>query len=89
MNALTRFLGDTPPRVAVKLIAISVVVGLVMAMLGLSPWDLVELARDMVAYLWNMGFDALYRFWGYFLLGAVVVVPLFLLLRLLRFRRQG
>ena len=89
MNALTRFLGDTPLRVAIKLIAISVVVGLVMAVLGLSPWDLVEMVRGMVAHLWNMGFDALYRFWGYFLLGAAVVVPLFLLIRLLKFRRQG
>jgi hypothetical protein len=87
MNAFTRFLGDTPLRVAVKLIVLSFLAGLVMAAFGLSPWDVVEGVRDIVEGLWNMGFDALYRFWGYFLLGAVIVVPLFLILRLLKFRR--
>ena len=87
MNALNRFLGDSPLRVAVKLIVISFLVGIVMAAFGLSPWDLFYGVQDFVVGLWNMGFDALYRFWHYFLLGAVVVVPLFIVLRILKYRR--
>ncbi|WP_368855839.1 DUF6460 domain-containing protein [Klebsiella pneumoniae] len=37
--------------------------------------------------MWNLGFGAIERFAGYFLLGAVVVVPCFIILRLLSYRR--
>ena len=87
MSALTRFLGDSPLRVALKLVVVSFLVGILMAAFDLSPWDVFAGARDFFAGLWEMGFDALYRFWHYFVLGAVVVVPLFLVLRLLSYRR--
>jgi uncharacterized membrane protein (DUF4010 family) len=87
MSALNRFLGDTPLRVALKLIVISFIVGVVMASLGLTPWGLVTATRDFFAGLWNLGFESLYRFWTYFLLGAVIVVPIFIILRILNYRR--
>ena len=87
MNAFSRFLGDRPLRVAIKLAVVSFVVGVVMAAFGLTPWDLYYIIQDFLAGLWHMGFDALYRFWHYFLLGAVVVVPLFIILRVLSYRR--
>lgn len=87
MNALSRFLGDSPVRVVVKLAIVSFVVGVAMAAFGLSPWDLLYGVQDFLAGIWHMGFDALYRFWHYFLLGAVVVVPLFVILRVLSYRR--
>ena len=87
MSAFNRFLGDTPLRVALKLIVVSFLVGIVMAAFGWSPWDLVERIADIVAGLWNMGFAAIYRFWSYFLLGAAVVVPVFVILRILSYRR--
>ncbi|MDM6972388.1 DUF6460 domain-containing protein, partial [Klebsiella michiganensis] len=87
MSALNRFLGDTPVRVALKLIVISFIVGVVMASLGLTPWGLVIATRDFLAGLWNLGFESLYRFWTYFLLGAVIVVPIFIILRILNYRR--
>ncbi|MGY6707315.1 MAG: DUF6460 domain-containing protein [Rhizobiaceae bacterium] len=87
MSAINRFLGDTPLRVALKLIVISFIVGVVMASLGLTPWGLLQASRDFFAGLWNLGFESLHRFWGYFLLGAAVVIPIFLILRLLSYRR--
>jgi len=87
MGALNRFLGDTPLRVALKLIVVSFLVGIVMATFGWSPWDVVRGITDFFAGLWNMGFDAVYRFWRYFLLGAVIVVPAFIILRILSWRR--
>ena len=83
---LTRFLGDSPLRVLLKLVVVSFIVGVVMSALGWSPADVIYAIEDMIARVWNMGFTAFDRFLGYFLLGAAIVVPAFLVLRLLSFR---
>jgi hypothetical protein len=87
MSALTRFLGDTPLRVLLKLVVVSFIVGLVMSAFGWSPLDVVYGIRDFFLRIWNMGFAALDTFFGYFLLGAAIVVPAFIILRLLSYRR--
>ena len=35
----------------------------------------------MVQSIWNMGFDAVRWLWRYFLLGAVIVIPIWLIVR--------
>lgn len=87
MSALTRFLGDTPLRVLLKLVVVSFIVGIVMSAFGWSPLDLLYGVRDFFVRIWNMGFAAIENFVGYFLLGAAVVVPAFILIRLLSIRR--
>jgi Family of unknown function (DUF6460) len=87
MNALTRFLGDSPVRVLLKLAIISFLVGIVMSAFGWSPFDILYGIRDFVLNLWSMGFKAIDRFVGYFLLGAAIVIPAFLVLRILSYRR--
>ncbi len=87
MNPLSRFLGDSPFRVIVKLVVLSFVVGMAMSVLGITPYDLFYRVVDFFEGLWAMGFDAVYRFGGYLVVGAMVVVPVFLLLRLLSYRR--
>lgn len=87
MSALTRFLGDTPFRTLLKLIVISFVVGLVMSAFGWSPMDVIYAVHDFFLDIWHMGFRALDRFAGYLLLGAAIVVPVFLLIRIANFRR--
>ena len=86
-GSANRFLGDTPLRVLVKLIIVSFVVGIVMSAFGWTPYDVLYGLRDFVLHIWNMGFRAVDRFVGYFLLGAAIVVPAFILLRLLSYRR--
>jgi Family of unknown function (DUF6460) len=87
MSGLTRFLGDSPVRVLLKLIVISFLVGIVMSAFGWSPFDVLYGIRDFFLDLWRMGFRAIDRFVGYFLLGAAIVVPAFLILRLFSYRR--
>lgn len=87
MSPLTQFLGDTPLRVLLKLAVLSFIAGLVMNTLGWSPLDLFWGLRDFITGIWNMGFAAINKFVGYFLLGAAVVVPAFILVRLLSYRR--
>lgn len=87
MSALTRFLGDTPLRVSLKLIVVSFLVGLVMSAFGWSPYDVLYGIERFFLDLWRMGFHAFDRFFGYLLLGAAIVVPAFLLLRIASYRR--
>ena len=87
MSGLTRFLGDSPIRVLLKLIVVSFLVGIVMSAFGWSPFDVLQGIRDFFLDIWNMGFSALERFFGYFLLGAAIVIPAFILLRLFSYRR--
>jgi hypothetical protein len=87
MSTLTRLLGDTPGRLIVRLVFLSFVVGVVMAALGLEPAELVTNLVRMVEGLWNLGWDAVTKAWQYFLLGAVVVIPVWLILRVLNVGR--
>ncbi len=84
---LTRFLGDTPGRTLVKLVVISFIVGAVMSAFHWYPMDIVYAVRDFLVNVWNLGFAALGRFGDYLVLGAVIVVPVFLVLRILSYRR--
>jgi hypothetical protein len=87
---LTRFLGDSPLRVAFKLLVLSFVVGLVLATLDIHPVELWAWAERLVLRIWHMGFEAVERAGRYFLLGALIVVPLFLVVRLVKFAgRRG
>jgi hypothetical protein len=85
---IDRFLGGSPASVAVRLIALSIVVGVVLTALGFSPFDIVASVREMARRIYATGFDAVLWAWRYFLLGAVIVVPVFLLMRLFRFGRR-
>ena len=84
---MTRFLGDSPIRVLFKLLLLSLVAGWVMNWLYLTPVTLVEQALATAGDLWRAGFAGIERFGGTIALGAVVVVPLFLLSRLAQVRR--
>jgi hypothetical protein len=87
-GGLTRLLGDTPGRTIIKLVVISVVVGFVMSMMGFSPWDLVRMVRNGIQDLWHSGFAALGRVGDYLIVGAMIVVPVFIILRILNWRKS-
>ncbi len=84
---ITRFLGDTPGRTIVKLAIVSFVVGIIMSALNFTPWEVWEAIRDFAIHLYDLGFDAIWRIARYFVWGAIVVVPIFLVLRVMRFGR--
>ncbi len=86
-NGVNGFLGDTPIRVIIKLLILSVAVGFLMSIFGLYPDDILFAVRDFIIDLWNTGFKTLGRLGDYLLLGAVIVVPAFILIRLLSHRR--
>ena len=81
-DTLYRFLGGSPLSVAFRLILLSILVGVVLAAIGFDPWNILESIRLLFRRIWNLGFDAVNWLWRYFLLGAVVVIPVWLLMRL-------
>jgi hypothetical protein len=87
LSAIERFLGDSPLRVFLKLLVLSFIVGIVMAAFDWTPWDLYLGVRNFVLRVWNMGFAALGRFGEYILIGAAVVIPIFIVVRILSYRR--
>ncbi|WP_299865862.1 DUF6460 domain-containing protein [uncultured Hoeflea sp.] len=86
-DRLTRFLGDTPGRTVLKLLVASFVVGVVMAAFNWYPQDVLYWIRDFLINLWETGFAALGRFGSYLVLGAAIVIPAFIVIRLLSLRR--
>lgn len=84
MNGLERFLGGSVIGVLIRLIALSIAVGVVMAWLDLTPWAVIESFRRFVQRILAHGFDAFRDVVGYFLLGAAIVVPIWLVIRLVK-----
>ena len=81
-DGLHRFLGGSPLAVAFRLILLSILVGVVLATIGFDPWNILHSIRMLFQRIWDFGFDAINWAWRYFLLGAVIVVPIWLLSRL-------
>jgi hypothetical protein len=79
--AASRFLGGPPLSVAFRLILLCVLVGVILHALGFDPGNIIESIRRMVQAIWDMGFDAVRWLWRYFLLGAVIVIPVWILMR--------
>lgn len=89
MDGVTRFLGGPPLRVLAQLIVLSLVVGIVLSALGVSPFDIIEGFRRLIDRVWFAGFDTIVWAWRYFLLGAVIVVPVWLIMRIVRAGRRS
>ena len=81
-DGFTRFLGGSPGSVALRLILLSILVGVVLAAIGFDPWNILYSIRMLFQRLWDLGFDAVNWLWRYFLLGAVIVIPVWLLTRI-------
>ena len=79
---INRFLGGPPLAVLGKLILLSILIGVVLSALGLDPLNIFSSVQRLIRDVWNMGFDAVRWLWQYFLLGAVIVLPIWFLVRL-------
>ncbi|ACM35419.1 hypothetical protein GOZ97_10705 [Agrobacterium vitis] len=86
-DGVNRFLGDSIGRTIIKLLVVSVIVGFVMRIFGIYPYDIIEGIRHFILDVWHKGFAALGQFGDYLLLGASIVIPVFILIRLLNLRK--
>ena len=81
---ITRFFGGPPLSVLFRLVLLSILVGVILEALGFDPWNILDSIQRLIQHIWDLGFDAVRFLWRYLLLGAVVVVPIWFLLRLTR-----
>lgn len=84
---VNRFLGDSPARTVLKLVVVSLIVGFLMAIFGVDPWDVIYSIRNFILDIWHSGFAALGRIRDYLILGATIVIPIFIILRIFSYRR--
>jgi hypothetical protein len=87
-NTVGRFLGGSPAMVALRLIVVSFVVGIVLETFGFDPATLFSEAVRGVRRIVELGFSDIRQVGRILLTGAMVVVPVWLVLRLLDSSRR-
>lgn len=80
-GTIDRFFGGSPLWVVVRLILLSIVIGVLLSALGLDPFDIVRSIERLIRRIFDLGWDAVVWLWRYFLLGAVIVIPIWLIMR--------
>jgi Family of unknown function (DUF6460) len=83
----TGFIGGSPLAVVLRLLVVSFVAGLILAMLGFDPESVYESAVRAVRQLIEFGLTDFRQVGRILLTGAMVVVPVWFVLRLLDARR--
>jgi hypothetical protein len=79
-----RFFGGHPAAVLGRLVLLSIVAGNVLSALDITPDNLFYHLNLLARRLYDMGFGVFEWLFKYFLIGAVVVFPVWLLVRLFR-----
>lgn len=85
-SALSRFLGGSPGAVFLRLLFVSLIVGAFMMWLEIRPKDVFDGIVEVANRIWGMGFRAIREIIDYILVGAAIVLPVWLVLRLLTMR---
>jgi uncharacterized oligopeptide transporter (OPT) family protein len=85
-SGIERFFGGSPGGVIVRLLLLSLVVGFTLSAFGLDPQDIVQGAIDMFHEVLRDGFGIFRSIGAYIATGAVLVVPIWLLIRLAKAR---
>jgi hypothetical protein len=83
------FLGGSVLGVLVRLIVLSIVVGVVLSALGITPQNIFYQFNNLLQRIYDLGFGAIEAVLGYLILGAVVVVPVWLISRLIKVSRRS
>jgi hypothetical protein len=85
-SMLERMIGGRPASVAVRLLLLSLVVGFLMTMFGVDVRDIVDGAVELVEQALRDGTGIFGDLTRYVLTGAAIVIPVWIVMRLLRMR---
>jgi Family of unknown function (DUF6460) len=83
---LRNFLGGSPIGVALRLAFLSVIVGLILSIFGITPRNFFYVLDHLARVIYDLGFGAVTWVFEYMVLGAMLVVPLWFVIRILRAR---
>ncbi|MGE0024162.1 MAG: DUF6460 domain-containing protein [Hyphomicrobium sp.] len=73
--------GGNPLAVLLRLALISILVGVVMKALGIDLSNFFQRINEILRNIYDLGFEAFDWLFEYMLLGALVVVPIWLIAR--------
>lgn len=73
--------GGNPFGVVIRLVLISIVVGIILSAIGITPRNLFYHLDILARRLYDLGFGVFENILGYLVLGAIVVVPIWLVAR--------
>jgi Family of unknown function (DUF6460) len=79
-------MGGSPGAVVVRLIVLSFLVGALLMWLDVRPQDVWFAFERFARRIWSLGFDAIRQLGDYLAAGALIVVPVWLVVRLLNLR---
>jgi hypothetical protein len=88
-ETMERFFGGNPGLVLVRLAILSLVAGVLLAALGFSPFDILRSIHDLIIRIYDLGWHAVEKAGRYFLLGAVIVFPVWFISRLFKMLGRG
>lgn len=83
-SGMTRIFGGSPLGVLVRLALLCVIVGLVLDQLDLNAMEMFRWAARQVEEVIANSADVLRLIGRYFLIGAMVVIPIWIVLRIFR-----
>lgn len=83
-SAVERVLGGSPMGVFVRLLVMSFVVGLILHTMNVDPTDIVRWLQQRLRDLSELGLGSLETAFNILVLGAVIVVPVWLVFRAVR-----
>ncbi|MGE0851571.1 MAG: DUF6460 domain-containing protein [Hyphomicrobiaceae bacterium] len=81
--------GDSIAGTLIRLVLLSIVVGIIFSALDITPYNLVERLQQLIRNIADLGADAFKSAFGYFLIGAVIVFPIWFVVRLIRMSKGG
>ena len=78
------FFGGSPATVLMRLVVLSLILGVSLSALNISPLNIVNELYRLFLRIYSLGFESIEWLFGYFLLGAVIVFPVWLIVRLMK-----
>ncbi|HEX7072983.1 MAG TPA: DUF6460 domain-containing protein [Hyphomicrobiaceae bacterium] len=84
-----QFFGGNPVGVLIRLALISIVVGVVMSALDIRPDNILYFLDRTLRRIWEMGFGSIEWLLEHLLLGAIVVIPIWIIARLIGVARRS
>ncbi len=82
------FLGGSPMGVLLRLVVLSLVVGVILSALGITPQNFFFQINVLLQRIYDLGFGAFQSIVEYLVLGAMVVVPIWLIARFVKTARR-
>jgi len=77
-----QFIGGRPSAVIIRLVVLSILLGIMLSFFDLDPFNFWNSHKNLFLRIYDMGFGAFEWIVQYLALGAVIVIPLWVIGRL-------